>query len=158
MARLKVLAVTENKEKWVRSANELYAEKLSHFAKCELLALKPYKSARGDTEEKITKESEAILKKIDSRDYVILCDERGKTYGSIDFSKVLQKTIESTGSASIVFVVGGAYGVSDEVRGRANLKLKLSEMVMNHYVAHTVLLEQIYRSFTIIKGLPYHNV
>jgi 23S rRNA (pseudouridine1915-N3)-methyltransferase len=157
MARLKVIAVTENKEKWVQAATQTYQEKLVHFAKCEIIAVKPYKSPRGDNQEKIKKESEIILKKIDGRDHVILCDERGKSYSSVDFSKRLQKSIEGAGSGAIVFIIGGAYGVGEEVRQRANEKLKLSDMVMNHYVAHTVLLEQIYRAFTILKGIPYHN-
>jgi 23S rRNA (pseudouridine1915-N3)-methyltransferase len=157
MARLKIIAVTENKEKWVQAATELYEEKLGHFAKCEIIAIKPYRSPRGDNQEKIKKESEQILKKIDSRDYVFLCDERGKAYSSVDFSKSLQKTIEGVGSGSVAFVIGGAYGVGEDLRQRAQTLLKLSDMVMNHYVAYTVLLEQIYRAFTILKGIPYHN-
>lgn len=157
MARLKIIAVTENKEKWIQSATELYQEKIEHFAKCEVVAIKPYKAARAATAEKVKKESEAILKKIDSKDYIILCDEKGKSYSSTNFSAHLQKTIETNSSKTITFIIGGAYGVSDELRAQAQEKLKLSDMVMNHYVAHTVLMEQIYRAFTIVKGLPYHN-
>jgi 23S rRNA (pseudouridine1915-N3)-methyltransferase len=152
MARLKIIAVTENKEKWVQAATDVYQEKISHFHKCEIIAIKPYKEARAEVQEKIKKETEAILKKIDEKDLIILCDLKGK-----DFSKRLQKIIESAGSKTIVFIIGGAYGVGEELRTRAQDRIKLSEMTMNHYVAHTMLLEQIYRAFTITKGLPYHN-
>jgi len=157
MARLKVIAVTENKEKWIQSASELYREKIEHFIKCEIIAVKPYKEARAAVQEKIKKETEALLKKIDAKDYVILCDVQGKSYTSLEFSKRVQKTLETASGKNLVYVIGGAYGVGEELRQRAQEKLKLSEMTLNHYVAHTVLLEQIYRAFTIVKGLPYHN-
>jgi 23S rRNA (pseudouridine1915-N3)-methyltransferase len=157
MARLRILAVTENKEKWLQAATHLYHEKIEHFCKCEIVSIKPYKEARAAIQEKIKKETESILKKIDEKDHVILCDLQGAEYSSLEFAKKMQNTIESVGSKNITFIIGGAYGVGDELKRRAKERIKLSEMTMNHYVAHTMLLEQIYRAFTIIKGLPYHN-
>lgn len=157
MARLRVLAVTENKEAWVQSATRLYEEKISHYCKLEIVAIKPYKEARANVQEKIKKETDALLKKIDERDHIILCDLKGKELTSLQFSEKLQKTIEAVGSRNITFVIGGAYGVGDELRKISPDRIKLSQMTMNHYVAHTMLLEQIYRAFTIIKNIPYHN-
>lgn len=157
MAHFKVIAVTENKEAWLRAAADVYREKISHYSKCDLISIKPYKEARGATQEKIKKESAAILEKIDDRDYVILCDLKGKASSSEKFAERLGKTIDGGGSRKIVFLIGGAYGVDESLRTRANERLLLSEMTMNHYVAQVVLLEQIYRALTILKNIPYHN-
>lgn len=157
MPRIRIIAVTESKEKWLQIACDLYQEKIEHFCKCELVAIKPYKEARAAGQEKIKKETEAILKKIEDRDHVVLCDLLGKELTSLQFAKKMEKTLDSLGSRNIVFVIGGAYGVGDELRQRSQERIKLSQMTMNHYVAHTMLMEQIYRAFTIIKGLPYHN-
>ncbi len=157
MPQIRIVAVTENKEKWVQLATELYREKLEHFAKIEILAIKPYKEARAAVQEKIKKETEAILKKIDSKDYLVLCDEKGIERSSLKFAKHLEKLIDTMGTKRITFVIGGAYGVDLEHFPRQVEKIKLSSMTLNHYVAHTVLLEQVYRAFTILKGLPYHN-
>lgn len=145
------------KEPWADEACELYKKKISHFVPFEIQTLKAKKSAREDADFKRKEESELILKNINSDDYVILFDERGSTFDSIQFSKKIENILGSSKKRAI-FVIGGAFGVNEDVRKRADLKVCLSPMVMNHLMAQAMSLEQIYRAFTIIKKIPYHNI
>jgi 23S rRNA (pseudouridine1915-N3)-methyltransferase len=101
-------------------------------------------------------ESEKILKKIESNDYLILLDERGGDLDSISFAGVIDSKMID-GVKRLVFVIGGAYGVSEEIKERANYTLRLSRMVLPHELARLILIEQIYRAFAIINSLPYHH-
>jgi 23S rRNA (pseudouridine1915-N3)-methyltransferase len=144
------------KEAWADEAARLYTQKISHFNPFEIQTLKPKKSSRDEAAVKKKEESEMILSSLSGDDFVILFDERGKSFNSIEFSKKIESVLSSSKKRA-VFIIGGAYGVSDEVRQRAQLVVTLSPMVMNHLLAQTVALEQIYRAFTIIRNLPYHN-
>jgi 23S rRNA (pseudouridine1915-N3)-methyltransferase len=144
------------KEAWAEEAAKLYTQKISYFNAFEIQTLKSKKSSREDAAQKKKEESELILSSLSKDDFVILFDERGKSFNSIEFSKKIE-SIYSSSKKRGVFIIGGAYGVNDEVRARAQLVVMLSPMVMNHLLAQTVALEQIYRAFTIIKNLPYHN-
>ena len=97
-----------------------------------------------------------ILKNIKPADDVILMDERGKQFSSIELAKVLQDKISYVGK-DIVFIIGGAYGFSDAVYERANSKISLSRMTFSHQMVRAIFAEQIYRAFTIMRGEPYHH-
>ena len=86
---------------------------------------------------------------------VILLDEHGKEYTSVEFAKEVERFTAS--GKNIVFVIGGAYGFSDEVYNRSDGKVSLSKMTFPHQMVRTVFTEQLYRAFTIIKGEPYHH-
>jgi 23S rRNA (pseudouridine1915-N3)-methyltransferase len=150
------LKVESSKEKWCEEVTSLYFEKLNHFLKFEINTLSSKKIARAASVQKKQLESEEILSFLQKDDFVVLFDEKGKTFDSIAFSNQVSRIMDS-GKKRCVWIIGGAFGVSDELKERANLKISLAPFVMNHLVAQTVALEQIYRSFTIIKGLPYHN-
>lgn len=154
--RLKCLSVQSSKESWFLDAQRHFAKKIEGFCAFEVISLKAKSGDRKQRDYKKDKESAQILDKIKPNHFVVLCDERGQSFDSQKFSKKLVSWIES-GHSEIVFVVGGAYGVSQELRERANVVWSLSEMVMNHHVAQVVVLEQIYRGFAIWKGIPYHN-
>lgn len=145
------------KETWSDEVSELYRKKISFFMPLEIQTLKAKKSAREDAEFKKSEESELLLKNIQSDDYVVLFDERGSSFDSIQFSKKIENILGSSKKRAI-FIIGGAFGVTEEVRKRADLKVALSPMVMNHLMAQAMSLEQIYRAFTIIKKIPYHNI
>ena len=102
------------------------------------------------------KEGELILKNIRQADDVILLDERGKEYTSVELAKIIQDKISYAGK-DIVFVIGGAYGFSDAVYQRSNSKLSLSKMTFSHQMVRAIFAEQIYRAFTIMRGEPYHH-
>lgn len=144
------------KEPWAQEAAGLYCQKISHFNSFEIHTLKAKKSSRDEADLKRKEESELILSNLSADDFVVLFDERGKTFNSIEFAKKIEHILSSSKKRA-VFIIGGAYGVDDEVRKRAQLVVSLSPFVMNHLLAQTVALEQIYRAFTIIKNLPYHN-
>lgn len=144
------------KEAWADEVSELYKKKISFFMPFEIQTLKAKKSAREDADFKRNEESELILKNLTSDDFMVLFDERGLQFDSIQFSKKIE-TILSSSKKRAVFIIGGAFGVNEEVRQRANLKVALSPMIMNHLMAQAMSLEQIYRAFTIIKKIPYHN-
>ncbi len=148
--------VESQKENWAVEAQNVYSEKIARFCDFELIRIKSPPLARGQKEQKIQEEAKSILSKLKDQDHLILFDERGKTSDSLDFSKQFQTAMDSN-PKRIVFLIGGAFGVSDKVQDRANKKIALSKMVMNHHVALVAALEQIYRAFTIQNGIPYHN-
>lgn len=145
------------KEAWADEVCELYKKKISYFIPFDIQSLKAKKSAREDADYKRNEESELILKNTSNDDYVILFDERGSTLDSLQFAKKIEGVLGSSKKRA-VFIIGGAFGVNEEVRKRADLKVALSPMVMNHLMAQAMSLEQIYRAFTIIKKMPYHNI
>jgi 23S rRNA (pseudouridine1915-N3)-methyltransferase len=97
-------------------------------------------------------EGELLLKSVQKSDFVIALEEKGKQFTSVEFASYITKT-----SRPIVFIIGGAYGLSDEVRNRADLILSLGKITMPHALARVVLVEQIYRAYTIDKNHPYHK-
>ncbi len=144
------------KEEWFEQAVFQYSKKISHFADFEIQSLKTMKHGRDEAELKKKFEASELFKKIDQNDFVILFDEIGKSIRSEDLAEQITKCEES-GKKRIVYIIGGAFGVTDEVKQRAQIKISLSSMVLNHLVAETVLLEQIYRAYTIKNRVPYHN-
>lgn len=145
------------KEAWADEVSELYKKKISFFVPFEIQSLKAKKSAREDADFKRNEESELILKNLNSDDFVVLFDERGSSFDSLQFAKKIENILGSSKKRAI-FIIGGAFGVNENIRQRADLKISLSPLVMNHLMAQAVSLEQIYRAFTIIKKLPYHNI
>jgi 23S rRNA (pseudouridine1915-N3)-methyltransferase len=155
---MKYLALTiqSTKENWLKEAILDFSKKINRYQKFEILEIKSVKLERVAKDQKIQSESEILINHFDPLDTVILFDQRGKTFSSEAFSRELEK-IKRRGPKRVVFVVGGAFGVSDTVRERADLIVSLSSMVMNHQIALLVVLEQIYRAICIEKNLPYHN-
>ena len=143
-------------EEWAEKATEIYVSKIKHFIKFEVKNLGSVKSARHDSEYKIKAETEKILKYLKNDDYVVLFDLRGESLSSLNFSKKVERILNS-GKKRAIFIIGGSFGVGPEIYQRATLIVNLSAMVLNHLIAQTMVLEQIYRSFTINNKLPYHN-
>lgn len=152
-----VLDFKTSKQEWFEEFEATYSEKINHFCDFEVVHLKTISVDRDQSDEKIQFEEKALLKKITNDDFVILCDERGKKLDSLQFADQHRKAQQS-GKKRIVFIIGGAFGVTEGIRAKAQLSISLSTMVMNHLVAESVLLEQIYRSFTIQNRIPYHNI
>ena len=101
-------------------------------------------------------EGAAIVKRLSSSDVVVLLDERGKDIDSDGFAKLLDAHLQQ-GTKRLVFIIGGAFGVSDEVRARADLTLKLSSLVFPHMLVRLILIEQLYRASSILEGGKYHH-
>jgi 23S rRNA (pseudouridine1915-N3)-methyltransferase len=154
--KLQFYYIQSSKETWSEEAQSLYSEKLKRFYGFQLEGIKSKKIDREDSELKRKQDSADLLNRIEPTDLVILFDERGKAMTSVQFANHLLSHIES-GKKRIVFLVGGPYGITDEIRKRAQSIVSLSTFVMNHHVALITALEQIYRSSTIIRKTPYHN-
>lgn len=102
------------------------------------------------------KEGLAILDKINKEDFLILLDEKGKSYSSVEFAQQLEKILWRS-NKRIIFLIGGAFGFSDAVYTRADQKLSLSKMTFSHQMIRLFFVEQLYRAFSILKKEPYHN-
>lgn len=148
--------ISTSQPAWLREAMSEFAAKIDPLVPFEDLNLISPKIARKQSHAKVSKEGELIDKLISRDDFVVLFDERGKALDSISFSKKTNQVLTS-GKKRALFIIGGAYGFTDEIRRRADLILNLAPFVLNHHVAQLVAAEQIYRSLTILKGLPYHN-
>jgi 23S rRNA (pseudouridine1915-N3)-methyltransferase len=136
---------------------DIYVSRLKHYIPFSVVEIPELRNVSALTKDQIkTREGELILKNIRPTDDVILLDERGKEYTSVELAKVIQDKISYTGK-DMVYVIGGAYGFSDAVYQRANSKISLSRMTFSHQMVRAIFTEQIYRAFTIMKGEPYHH-
>lgn len=157
LMKITLLTVGRTDRDWVKQGLDIYVSRLKHYIPFVMTEIPELKNVSALSTSQIkSKEGELILKQIRPTDDVILLDERGKQYSSVEFAKVLQDKISYIGK-DIVFVIGGAYGFSDAVYERANAKMSLSKMTFSHQMVRAIFAEQIYRAFTIMKGEPYHH-
>ena len=155
--KITLLTVGKTDKDWVKQGIDIYASRMKHYFPFTIVEIPELKNASSLSQEQIkTKEGELILKNIKPTDDVILLDERGKEFSSMEFAKTLQEKISYTGK-DIVFVIGGAYGFAEAVRQRSNSKISLSRMTFSHQMVRAIFVEQLYRAFTIMKGEPYHH-
>lgn len=155
--KITLLTVGKTDKDWVRQGMDIYVSRLKHYIPFSVVEIPELKNVSALTKDQIkTREGELILKQIKPTDDLILMDERGKEYTSVEFAKVIQDKISYAGK-DMVYVIGGAYGFSDAVYQRANSKISLSRMTFSHQMVRAIFVEQIYRAFTIMKGEPYHH-
>ena len=154
--KITLLTVGKTDVRWVREGLELYASRLSHYVKFSIRELPELKNVSAFTREQIKeKEGDLILAALAADDFVILLDERGRKYRSVEFAEFVRDRLNR--GADMVFVVGGAYGFSQRVYSRAGSMMSLSDMTFSHQMVRTIFAEQLYRAFTIIRGEPYHH-
>lgn len=154
MKRIDFIFIGSSKNKSFSELESDYHIKISRYVDSSIKILKD--SSETDLSIKTKKESADVLKNLQPNDLLILCDERGKSLNSITFSKQIANW--QIQSQRVVFVIGGAFGVDGDLRKRANSTLRLSDFVMPHELARVVLLEQVYRAFTIQRGEKYHHL
>lgn len=155
--KITLLTVGKTDVKWVKEGLDLYVSRLSHYAPFQLREIPELKNVSAlDREQIKVREGELILKSLRPSDEVVLLDEGGRELRSVEFASWLEERF-SRGSRDIVFVIGGAYGFSNEVYARADSKLSLSKMTFSHQMVRTIFAEQLYRAFTIMRGEPYHH-
>ncbi len=155
--KITLLSVGKTDKDWVKQGLDIYVSRLKHYISFSIIEIPELKNVSALTKEQIKiREGELILKNIRNTDDVILLDERGKEYSSLEFAKNIQDKI-NYGGRDIVYIIGGAYGFSNAVYERANSKISLSKMTFSHQMVRAIFAEQIYRAFTIIKGEPYHH-
>lgn len=150
-----VIGKTDSKE--VAALVEMYARRVNFYCKFAVTTLPDVRNTRKLTSaQQRTAEGEAILRQLSEGDYVVLLDERGTEYRSVEFAQWLQKRLNS-GIKRLVLVIGGPYGFSPEVYDRADAQLSLSRMTFSHQIVRAIFAEQIYRAFTILNNEPYHH-
>lgn len=155
--KITLLTVGKTDKDWVKQGLDIYTSRLRHYIPFSISEIPELKNVSALTKDQIkVKEGELILKSLKPADDVILLDEHGKEFTSTGFASFLQKKMALEGR-DIVFIIGGAYGFSDDVYKRANSKISLSQMTFSHQMVRAIFAEQIYRAFTIMKGEPYHH-
>ncbi len=155
--KITLLTVGKTDKDWVKQGLDIYVSRLKHYVPFSMTEIPELKNVSALSKDQIkTREGELILKNIRTSDDVILLDERGKQYSSMELAGVIRDKM-TYGGRDIVFVIGGAYGFSEAVYARADAKLSLSRMTFSHQMVRAIFVEQIYRAFTIIKGEPYHH-
>jgi 23S rRNA (pseudouridine1915-N3)-methyltransferase len=134
-----------------------YQNRLKHYIKFEMEIIPDIKNTKNLSEkQQKEKEGEAILNKLNTTDLLVLLDENGKQKTSVEFSKYLQKNMNS-GLKQLVFVIGGPYGFSDAVYQKSQAKISLSKMTFSHQMVRLFMVEQLYRAYTILRNEPYHH-
>jgi 23S rRNA (pseudouridine1915-N3)-methyltransferase len=155
--QLKLLVVGETKESYLKTGMTDYLTRLKKYASVSYQEIKDIKNASAMQTEVIKrKEGEEILKNIQEGDYLVLLDDKGKSFTSLLFAEYLQ-TKMNLSIKRLIFVIGGAYGFSDEVYQRANEKMSLSAMTFSHQLVRLIFLEQLYRGYSILNNSPYHH-
>lgn len=142
---------------YLKQGIDEYTKRIGHYVQFDIQYIGDVKNNRngGEDQQKLN-EGKNIITSIDKSDFVILLDERGKEFRSVEFAQYVQKRM-SSGVKRVVFVVGGPYGFSPEIYERANDKIALGKMTFPHEMIRLFFVEQLYRAFTILNHEPYHH-
>lgn len=155
--KITFITVGKTEDAYLKDGIEKYVKRLKHYTKLEMNDIPELKNTKALTEDQQkAKEAELILKKITPNDHVILLDENGMEFTSVQFANYINKRSVSS-SANLIFIVGGPYGFDQSVYQRANDKISLSRMTFSHQMVRLFFVEQLYRAYSIIKGEPYHH-
>ena len=158
--KIKVVTVGKLKEKYLKDGIAEYTKRISRFAKLEMIELAdektPDKASELENQKILETEGARILSKVGERDFVVVLAIEGKTFSSEDFSKQLEQA-SIKGYSTLSFIIGGSLGLAPIVKNRANLSVSFGRLTLPHQLMRLVLVEQIYRAFTIQQGSPYHK-
>ena len=150
-----VVGKTDSRE--VETLVAMYTKRVNHYCKFSITTIADVRNTRNMAASRQKQlEGEAIMKLLGEGDYLVLMDERGLQYTSMEYAQWLQKRMLS-GVKRLVLVIGGPYGFSEEVYARANQKISLSKMTFSHQIVRAIFAEQLYRAFTILNNEPYHH-
>lgn len=157
--KVKIICLGSIKEKYLKLGIDEYLKRLSRYANVNIIELNEYKINDNPSESDINNalkiEATNIKKYIDERDYLIVLDVDGKNYNNIDMVNVFNKQLHN--HSCFTFVIGSSHGLSDEIKKLAHLRWSFSNLVFTHQMIRLMLLEQVYRTFKIIKNEPYHK-
>jgi 23S rRNA (pseudouridine1915-N3)-methyltransferase len=154
--KVKLICIGKTGKDFLVAGEQEYISRLKHYVQVDRIEIPDIKNAKKLTFQQVKDaEGKEILAKAGG-DKIYLLDERGKTYSSVAFSQFIQQQFNLGGKA-IVFVIGGAYGFSDEVYAKASVKISLSTMTFSHQMIRMIFFEQLYRAMTILNNEPYHH-
>ncbi|MEZ4911308.1 MAG: 23S rRNA (pseudouridine(1915)-N(3))-methyltransferase RlmH [Saprospiraceae bacterium] len=154
--KIRILCIGKTNEPYLLTGVKLYLDRLKHYTSIEFDELKDIKVVT-DPEQLKLKEAELIQSKLKPDDIIVLLDENGQEFSSVKFSNFIeQKQLHST--KNLIFIIGGAFGHHDTLKKNSHHVLSLSKMTFSHQMVRLILVEQIYRAFTIIRNEKYHNI
>lgn len=155
--KVKFLVIGKTTDKYLLPGIEEYNKRINRYCNYDYIELSGVRLGRSATaEETKKKEEDIILTKLEKSDFLVLMDEKGVEFTSRGFGGFLKKH-QMSGTKRLVFLIGGAYGFSDNIYARANTKIALSQMTFTHQMVRLIFTEQLYRAFTITKGEKYHH-
>lgn len=155
--KISLIVVGKTTEKYIEEAINEYVKRIGFFNAFNMMVIPDLKNAKSLSKEMIKqKEGESILSQIVDYDDVVLLDEKGKEFTSLEFASYIEKKMVN-GVRKVAFVIGGPYGFSDDVYNAAKGKISLSKMTFSHQIIRPLFLEQLYRAYTIINNTPYHH-
>jgi len=155
--KITLIAIGKTEDKYLIEGIDKYLNRLKHYINFSMFVIPDVKNTKNLTEaQQKTKEAELILKQLNNSNVVVLLDEKGKKYTSVQYSQYINK--QMVGSAqNLVFIIGGPYGFDESIYKRANSSISLSDMTFSHQMVRLFFVEQLYRAFTILKNEPYHH-
>ncbi|MFO7828489.1 MAG: 23S rRNA (pseudouridine(1915)-N(3))-methyltransferase RlmH [Bacteroidales bacterium] len=155
--KVKLILIGKTNHDYLRTGISEYQNRLVHYLPFEIITIADLKNTKKISKDQLKmKEGERILNQLQKLDYVVLLDEKGKEFSSVNFSNWIEKQMVA-GLKNLVFIIGGAYGFSEPVYQRSNFKMALSKMTFSHQMVRLIFVEQLYRAMTILKGEPYHH-
>nr|WP_292960753.1 23S rRNA (pseudouridine(1915)-N(3))-methyltransferase RlmH [Muricauda sp. UBA7809] len=155
--QITLIAIGKTDKSELEELITVYEKRLKHYIKFQMIIIPDIKNRKNLSEaQQKEKEGELILSQLHPTDTLILLDEKGKQYTSVDFAQFLQKKMNS-GIKNLVLAIGGPYGFSDSMYAKSTGKISLSKMTFSHQMVRLFIIEQIYRGFTILKNEPYHH-
>jgi 23S rRNA (pseudouridine1915-N3)-methyltransferase len=155
--KITLVCIGKTDDKYILEGIDKYNKRLKHYITFNIVELPDVKNVKNLSQsQQKEREAELFNKHIQNTDYVVLLDERGKEFRSLEFSSFLEKKMVAS-VQHMVFLIGGPYGFAEEIKQRANSFVSLSKMTFSHQMVRLFFVEQIYRAYTIMKGEPYHH-
>ena len=155
--KIELWVIGKTKFDFIREGDKLYEKRIKRYVPFKTEVIPDIKNTKNLTSAQIKeKEGNEILKRLHTNDYLVVLDEKGKSFNSVNFANQLDKTFQRN-SRKLIFLIGGSYGFADKIYRRSQEKISLSEMTFSHQIVRLMFLEQFYRGMTILRGEPYHN-
>lgn len=155
--KISLIVIGKTDAQYFIDAIKEYENRLKHYIPFDIQVIADIRNVKNiSIDQQKEKEGELILKNLQTSDYLVLLDERGKEYSSLQFASYIEKKTHTV-PKRLVFVIGGPYGFSDAVYTKANEKISLSKMTFSHQMIRLVFVEQLYRAMTILNNEPYHH-
>jgi len=156
--KITLIVIGKTDKKYITEGVSEYEKRLLHYCKFEMKVIPDIKNSKSMSESvQMQKEGDLIIASIRPTSELILLDEKGSEFSSVEFAKLIERK-GVAGKSEITFVIGGPYGFSPEVKARANGLVSLSRLTFSHQIVRLIFMEQLYRAMTIIKGEPYHHI
>ncbi len=153
---IKIIFIGKTHEKYIKTGIEDYKKRIERICQVDIKILPGAKKGKISEKEQMNIEAGQILNTLNDKELIVLLDEQGKHFNSKEFAGFLENNIQQK-TKDMVFIIGGAYGVADQIKQKANFIVALSSMTFSHQIIRLLFFEQLYRAFTIIKRLPYHH-